>query len=161
MAPRSDEAAAWFAAVYNAVQEIPHGKVTSYGHIARLLGRRESTSLSQEENSADSANLAECPRQVGMCLKHLPSATDQPTAPFNGSTVPWQRVVNAKGTISQRGGSGAARQAAALRVEGVEVGRGALGEYTIDFTTFGWFPDVLPSDLAEDETGSEDEEDAS
>ncbi|GAB7349886.1 hypothetical protein MBLNU459_g0579t1 [Dothideomycetes sp. NU459] len=143
MAPRSDEAAAWFAAVYNAVQEIPHGKVTSYGHIARLLGRPE------------------CPRQVGMCLKHLPSATDQPTAPFNGSTVPWQRVVNAKGTISQRGGSGAARQAAALRVEGVEVGRGALGEYTIDFTTFGWFPDVLPSDLAEDETGSEDEEDAS
>lgn len=41
MAPRSDEAAAWFAAVYNAVQEIPHGKVTSYGHIARLLGKRK------------------------------------------------------------------------------------------------------------------------
>lgn len=39
--PRSDEAAAWFAAVYQAVQEIPHGKVTSYGHIARLLGKRE------------------------------------------------------------------------------------------------------------------------
>lgn len=38
---RSDEAAAWTAAVYNAVQEIPHGKVTSYGHIARLLGKRE------------------------------------------------------------------------------------------------------------------------
>lgn len=37
---RTDEAAAWFAAVYQAVQEIPHGKVTSYGHIARLLGKR-------------------------------------------------------------------------------------------------------------------------
>lgn len=39
--PRSDEAEWWFTAVYQAVQEIPYGKVTSYGHIARLLGRRE------------------------------------------------------------------------------------------------------------------------
>jgi len=38
---RSDEAEAWFGAVYNAVQEIPYGKVTSYGHIARLLGKRK------------------------------------------------------------------------------------------------------------------------
>lgn len=37
---RSDEAENFFAAVYQAVQEIPHGKVTSYGHIARLIGRR-------------------------------------------------------------------------------------------------------------------------
>lgn len=28
---RSDEAEWWFNAVYAAVQEIPHGKVTSYG----------------------------------------------------------------------------------------------------------------------------------
>lgn len=38
---RSDEAEMWFNAVYEAVQEIPHGRVTSYAHIARLLGRRE------------------------------------------------------------------------------------------------------------------------
>ena len=38
---RSDEAELWFNAVYEAVQEIPYGQVTSYGHIARLLGRRE------------------------------------------------------------------------------------------------------------------------
>ena len=38
---RSDEAEWWFNAVYEAVQEIPAGRVTSYGHIARLLGRRE------------------------------------------------------------------------------------------------------------------------
>lgn len=38
---RSDEAEWWFNAVYSAVQEIPHGKVTSYGHIAALLGKRE------------------------------------------------------------------------------------------------------------------------
>lgn len=41
--PRSDEAAAFFHAVYTAVQEIPHGKVTSYGHIAKLVGTRGST----------------------------------------------------------------------------------------------------------------------
>ena len=39
--PQSEEAAAWFHAVYSAVQEVPHGKVTSYGHIAKLIGRRE------------------------------------------------------------------------------------------------------------------------
>ena len=39
--PRSDEAEWWFSAVYEAVQEIPYGRVTSYGHIARLLGRRK------------------------------------------------------------------------------------------------------------------------
>ncbi|KAL9586951.1 MAG: hypothetical protein Q9212_000553 [Teloschistes hypoglaucus] len=39
--PRSDEAQWWFDAVYEAVQEIPHGRVTSYGHIAFLLGRRK------------------------------------------------------------------------------------------------------------------------
>jgi O6-methylguanine-DNA--protein-cysteine methyltransferase len=38
---RSDEAAAFFAAVYLAVQEIPAGKVTSYGHIAKLVGTRK------------------------------------------------------------------------------------------------------------------------
>lgn len=38
---RSDEAEWWFNAVYEAVQEIPRGHVTSYGHIARLLGKRK------------------------------------------------------------------------------------------------------------------------
>jgi 6-O-methylguanine DNA methyltransferase, DNA binding domain len=38
--PRTDEAAAFFHAVYSAVQEIPPGKVTSYGHIAKLIGTR-------------------------------------------------------------------------------------------------------------------------
>jgi hypothetical protein len=41
--PRSDEAQAFFHAVYSAVQEIPPGKVTSYGHIAKLVGTRRLT----------------------------------------------------------------------------------------------------------------------
>lgn len=43
MPHRSEEAAAFFAAAYAAIQEIPRGKVTSYAHIARLIGRRKYT----------------------------------------------------------------------------------------------------------------------
>ncbi len=38
---RSDEAASFFYAVYSAVQEIPRGRVTTYGHIAALIGTRK------------------------------------------------------------------------------------------------------------------------
>lgn len=37
---RSEEAVAFSYAVYNVVRQIPHGKVTSYGHIAALVGTR-------------------------------------------------------------------------------------------------------------------------
>ena len=46
---------------------------------------------------------------------------------------------------------GAARQEAALNREGVEVGRGSLGERTVDFSVYGWFPSTLPSQDDEDE----------
>ena len=45
--PQSEEAAMWFSAVYQAVQEVPYGKVTSYGHIAILLGYRELLQIKQ------------------------------------------------------------------------------------------------------------------
>ncbi|KAF2086638.1 MGMT family protein [Saccharata proteae CBS 121410] len=140
MAPRSEEAWAWFAAVYSAVQEIPPGRVTSYGHVARLLGR-----LTQTWH-----------RQVGVCLKHLPSPGQGDEAPrWHSDNVPWQRVINAKGGISPRGPGGASRQAEALRQEGVYVGRGSLGEFVVDFAAYGWFPEELPSETAE---AADDEE---
>lgn len=37
---RSDEAEAFSLAVCDAVQQIPYGKVASYGHIAKLVGTR-------------------------------------------------------------------------------------------------------------------------
>ncbi|KAI0484074.1 MGMT family protein [Xylariaceae sp. FL0804] len=136
--PRSDEAASFFLAVYAAVQEIPPGRVTSYGHIARLVGTPQR------------------PRQVGVCLKHL-SRDDG--ARHNHHNVPWQRVINAKGVISPRSQpSGARNQAAALRGEGVAVTTGALGELTVDFAEFGWFPSSLPSEQ-EDERGEGDDDD--
>ncbi|MCJ1370960.1 hypothetical protein MMC20_002174 [Loxospora ochrophaea] len=125
---RSDEAEWWFNAVYAAVQEIPHGKVTSYGHIARLLGRPER------------------PRQVGVCLKHLPTFSTIANHYFHSNNVPWQRVINAKGIISPRGPGSTQRQAVALRQEGVTVSTGTLGELMVDFGTFGWFPSSLPSE---------------
>ncbi|KAF5973122.1 MGMT family [Fusarium coicis] len=85
--PRSDEAQAFFHAVYSAVQEIPHGKVTTYGHIAMLL-------------------------------KDL--------------------------VRSQPGGSRS--QADALQAEGVQVETNAMGEHSVDFSQYGWFPDLLPSE---------------
>lgn len=42
---RTDEAEAFFHAAYSAIQEIPFGKVTSYGHIARLIGTRKSSEV--------------------------------------------------------------------------------------------------------------------
>jgi len=126
--PRTDEAEAFFHAVYSAIQEIPYGKVTSYGHIARLIGTPQR------------------PRQVGVCLKHLSS---DPTSNFHNGNVPWQRVINSKGQISPRGHpSGAANQAQVLGGEGVTVNRGSLGEFTVDFSEYGWFPRQLPSEEA-------------
>lgn len=39
-------------------------------------------------------------RQVGVCLKHLPKSDEGHE--FHEGNVPWQRVINSKGTISPR-----------------------------------------------------------
>lgn len=59
-----------------------------------------------------------------------------------------------------RGPNGAARQAAALRQEGVTVQRGSMGEHSIDFATYGWFPIMLPSEEAELEQSDSDGSDS-
>ena len=56
-----------------------------------------------------------------------------------------------------RGPGGAARQAAALRQERVTVDDGSLGELSIDFTIYGWFPYRLPSEGAGDNNGSDED----
>ena len=55
--------------------------------------------------------------------------------------------------------SGSQNQAAALRAEGVQVNTGSLGELTVDFSRFGWFPQSLPSEADEDSFDDEEEED--
>ncbi|KAK4059892.1 hypothetical protein Trihar35433_10436 [Trichoderma harzianum] len=130
---RSDEAQAFFHAVYSAAQQIPYGKVTTYAHIAYLVGTHADEDCEE--------TIAQRPRQVGVCMKHLPHDED---AAFNSSNVPWQRVINSKGAVSPRSQpSGAANQAVELQREGVEVTRTAMGEYTVDLEVYGWFPEEL------------------
>ena len=79
---------------------------------------------------------------------------------FHSGTVPWQRVLSAKGVISPRGAeaggaAGRNRQAAALRDEGVEVTQDAMGELKVDLTQYGWFPRQLPSDAIEGDEGDD------
>lgn len=98
---RSEEAEAFFHVVYTAIQQIPYGKVTTYGHIAKLIGTRTICLVipSIYIDSLITKLVAERPRQVGICLKHLPQDAD---SRFNHDNVPWQRVINAKGMISPR-----------------------------------------------------------
>lgn len=59
--------------IYEVVQQIPAGKVATYGQVAKLAG------------------IAGQARQVGYALSNL-----------NDSSVPWHRVINARGEISRR-----------------------------------------------------------
>jgi methylated-DNA-protein-cysteine methyltransferase-like protein len=62
----------FFQAVYRIVAEIPRGKVVTYGQIARGLGQPRGA------------------RAVGWAMRHCPEG------------LPWHRVINAQGGISQR-----------------------------------------------------------
>ncbi|PWN37341.1 DNA binding methylated-DNA--cysteine S-methyltransferase [Meira miltonrushii] len=118
------------ATVYEIVRMIPHGMVTTYGHIARLAGSPAHSRL------------------VGQALKFL-QAPD----------VPWQRVIGAGGTISDRGdgGEGAARQAERLREEGVNVSEsGAPLRFRVNIQQYGWFPNQVS--LYDSEEEAEDGE---
>ena len=91
--------------IYAAVRRIPHGRVATYGQIARLAG------------------LPGHARQVGYALHGLPE----------GTSVPWHRVVNAQGCVSPRSvGDWMFEQRRRLEDEGVEfdaLGRLALPRY--------------------------------
>ncbi len=97
--------------VFEMVQQVPAGSVTTYGDIAAALGRRGVA------------------RQVGYALAALPSKRKD---------VPWYRVVNSRGEISVRAdGKPSHRQKKLLRQEGVEVNsRGRI----VDFaqTRYDW-----------------------
>lgn len=82
----------FYASVYRLVAQIPSGKVTTYGQIARWLGHPSAA------------------RAVGYALHALPT----------GSDLPWQRVINAAGRISSRSNRHyEAIQRALLEAEGV------------------------------------------
>lgn len=91
--------APFYERIYNVVRQIPSGKVTTYGQIAKIVDRCTA-------------------RMVGYAMAALLSNTD----------VPWQRVINYKGEISRRSrGDGSLRQRKLLEEEGVRFdGRGRV-----------------------------------
>ena len=84
-----------YARIYTVVAAIPAGKVCTYGQVAEM------------------ADMPRAARQVGYALSALRG---------KNHSVPWQRVVNAKGEISQRSsGDGCVNlQQQLLEAEGVE-----------------------------------------
>jgi len=90
--------------IYHVVRQIPAGKVATYGQVAYLVG-------------------PPCtPRRVGWALAALRTHLVEPP-------VPWQRVVNAKGTSSV-----GSDQIALLKEEGVTSDE----DRRIDLDRFGW-----------------------
>ena len=97
--------------IYAVVREVPAGKVATYGQVAALAG------------------LAGHARQVGYALHRVP----------DGENIPWHRVLNARGEISERSnpGSSEALQRVLLEQEGVSfrpTGR-------VDLAVYRWEPD--------------------
>ena len=94
-----------YARIYAIVRRIPRGRVATYGQIAALAGLKGHA------------------RQVGYAMHALPA----------GTTVPWHRVINAKGEVSRRSQFGAeVRQRMLLEAEDVEFdwrGRISLRRY--------------------------------
>ncbi len=91
---------------------IPSGRVATYGQVAALAGAPRHA------------------RQVGYALHDLPP----------GSSLPWQRVINARGEVSPRsepGWEGFQRQL--LEAEGIEFRRGR-----VDLERYRWEPGDEP-----------------
>jgi methylated-DNA-protein-cysteine methyltransferase related protein len=97
-----------YHSIYALVRQIPEGKVSSYGRIAKVIGTTA--------------------RTVGFAMAALPP----------GSDVPWQRVINSQGKISRRtDGEGNILQQDLLELEGVKFsnqGKVNLNSYLHKFT---------------------------
>jgi methylated-DNA-protein-cysteine methyltransferase-like protein len=88
---------AYYEQVWHLVRQIPQGRVVTYGQIAQMIPPPEDVEL-QEYKTFSS-------RWVGSAMAACPD------------DVPWQRVINSQGKISQR--PGAERQRQLLEAEGI------------------------------------------
>jgi methylated-DNA-protein-cysteine methyltransferase-like protein len=88
---------AYYEEVWHLVRQVPLGKVATYGQIAQMISPPEG--VDPKEYKAFS------PRWVGSAMAACPD------------DVPWQRVINSQGKISQR--PGAERQRQLLETEGI------------------------------------------
>lgn len=97
--------------VWDLARKIPHGKVATYGQLALML--------KPPAGIEDSTYRAFGPRWVGGAMAGCPD------------DVPWQRVINSQGKISDR--PGAKKQRKLLEAEGVKFVKDRL-----DLKTYGW-----------------------
>lgn len=97
--------------VWDLVRRIPRGRVAAYGQIALMLPPPPEVEFE--------AYRAFGPRWVGGAMANCPD------------DVPWQRVINSQGKISDR--PGAERQRQLLEEEGV-----VFVKDKVDFKKYGW-----------------------
>ncbi|MFZ0546022.1 MAG: MGMT family protein [Candidatus Promineifilaceae bacterium] len=88
---------AYYEQVWHLVRQVPYGTVATYGQIAQMLPLP--SGVDPQEYKAFG------PRWVGSAMAACPD------------DVPWQRVINSQGKISER--AGAKRQRLLLEGEGV------------------------------------------
>jgi methylated-DNA-protein-cysteine methyltransferase-like protein len=111
-----------YTRIYRCIKCIPEGKVATYGQVAKLID-------------------ASGARQVGYALSATPAELD----------IPWHRVINAKGEISQRSdGQEDSEQHFRLRAEGVIPDKHGR----INLSTYRWQPS--PEDFLENEADDDE-----
>ncbi len=102
---------AYHQQVWEIVRQIPRGRVATYGQIAKMLPPPMGVEI--EAYNAFGA------RWVGGAMAACPD------------DVPWQRVINSQGKISER--TGADRQRLLLEEEGIE-----FVKDKVDLKKYGW-----------------------
>jgi methylated-DNA-protein-cysteine methyltransferase-like protein len=98
--------------VWEIARRIPRGKVATYGQIAKMIPPPVGVEIE--------AYAAFAPRWVGGAMAACPD------------DVPWQRVINSQGKISERAGAGKQRQL--LEDEGIIFD----AKDRVDLKKYGW-----------------------
>lgn len=109
--PSLSDPQAFYEHVWALAREVPRGRVVTYGQIAQQIPCPEEVD--------EPTYKAFSPRWVGDAMAACPP------------DVPWQRVINSQGKISER--RGAARQRLLLEAEDV-----VFVKDKVDLKTFGW-----------------------
>jgi len=105
---------AYFELVWELVRQIPVGKVSTYGRLAAFLLPPAGMNLRVYEVRGA--------RMVGGAMAACPA------------DVPWQRVINSQGKVSQRKGEGGEKQRMILEAEGIIFD----DRERVDLSVFGW-----------------------
>ena len=110
---------AYYLQVWQLVHQVPVGQVATYGQIANLIPVPEG--IDPKDYKAYGS------RWVGNAMAACPA------------DVPWQRIINSQGKISQR--PGAAQQRQLLEAEGVE-----FIKDKIDLKQYQWRDPSMPDE---------------